>query len=338
MARITSPGYPGSTLSEAIDLTTIIFEKNRQNPTDREAAVRDMGYSGLTGTSAKILSDLSHFGLVERSGKGGIRVTDTAVRIILPHNNAEKQAALFQAAHTPALFRKIREQWPDGFISENSLRAYLMRQGFASVAIHSVIKSYLKTYDLLRQEGATESNGTPLERGGESMVEEQQGASAKTSEGRGSTFEGAGAGTAAGDVAIARKREGIALMSGERIVFVEEGGPSQYLKLVASGPLNSSLLEALEDYVKRQKKRLEVGSKKRRRARMTNSSSYDDCCFVEITFSNARSNVSPVCSMPSFRAASMNRSDWALSDSLGFFGFGFAFGFAGWAIPTPSPS
>ena len=45
-------------------------------------------------------------------------------------------------------------------------------------------------------------------------------------------------------------------MSGERVVFVEESGPSQYLKLVANGELDETMLEALEDYVKRQKKRL----------------------------------------------------------------------------------
>ena len=47
-------------------------------------------------------------------------------------------------------------------------------------------------------------------------------------------------------------------MDGERIVFTEESNPQTYLKLVASGAgaLDDSLLEALEDYVKRQRKRL----------------------------------------------------------------------------------
>jgi hypothetical protein len=46
-------------------------------------------------------------------------------------------------------------------------------------------------------------------------------------------------------------------MSGERVVFVEESGPEQYLKLVAAGPMDETLLEALEDYIRRQKKRLQ---------------------------------------------------------------------------------
>jgi hypothetical protein len=46
------------------------------------------------------------------------------------------------------------------------------------------------------------------------------------------------------------------LMAGERIVFTEESNLQNYLKLVASGEVDETMLEALEDYVKRQKKRL----------------------------------------------------------------------------------
>ena len=46
----------------------------------------------------------------------------------------------------------------------------------------------------------------------------------------------------------------------ERVVFTEESGPSNYLKLVASGDVDETMLEALEDYVKHQKKRLGIGA------------------------------------------------------------------------------
>ena len=36
----------------------------------------------------------------------------------------------------------------------------------------------------------------------------------------------------------------------------EESNPQSYLKLIASGEVDETMLEALEDYVKRQKKRL----------------------------------------------------------------------------------
>jgi hypothetical protein len=61
---------------------------------------------------------------------------------------------------------------------------------------------------------------------------------------------------AAPPVANNQNHQGTKLMDGERVVFTEEGGPSQYLKLIASGDVDAVLLEALEDFVKRQKKRL----------------------------------------------------------------------------------
>jgi len=50
----------------------------------------------------------------------------------------------------------------------------------------------------------------------------------------------------------------VKLMAGERVVFTEENSPANYLKLVASGDVDGTMLEALEDYVKRQKKRLGI--------------------------------------------------------------------------------
>ena len=43
---------------------------------------------------------------------------------------------------------------------------------------------------------------------------------------------------------------------GERVVFTEESDPQNYVKLIASGAVDDSLLEALDDFVKRQRKRL----------------------------------------------------------------------------------
>ena len=51
-------------------------------------------------------------------------------------------------------------------------------------------------------------------------------------------------------------------MEGERVVFTEETNPQNYLKLIASGEVDETMLDALEDYVKRQKKRLGLPIKK----------------------------------------------------------------------------
>lgn len=49
-------------------------------------------------------------------------------------------------------------------------------------------------------------------------------------------------------------------MDGERVVFTEEADPQRYIKLVAAGEVDETLLDALTDYVKRQRKRLGLPS------------------------------------------------------------------------------
>jgi len=249
MTRIRSPGYPGISLNKAIDIVDRLYSRVRNNIIDREAAAKDMGYSGLTGQSAKILSDLAHFNLVEKAGKGGIRVTDLAAIILHPHTPRERAAALREAAYSPELFSQFKSNWPDGHVSENALRTWLMRSGFSSVAIHPIIRSYMDTYSFLQLENAIESNGEPSSPDPES--------SDRTNADAGIQLP-----------AIRQERaspvevvsSGVRIMAGERVVFVEESGPDQYLKLVAAGPLDESLLEALEDYVKRQKRRIQSQS------------------------------------------------------------------------------
>ena len=48
----------------------------------------------------------------------------------------------------------------------------------------------------------------------------------------------------------------IAVSDSERVVFVEEGARGQHVKLVVSGELDEFTLDALTNYIKRQKRRL----------------------------------------------------------------------------------
>lgn len=252
MTRVRSPGYPSISLPQAIDITKKLHDHNRTNPIDREAAAKDIGYTGLTGQSAKILAGLQHYGLVEKAGKGGVKVSRTAVDIIHPVSQAGRKAALREAAFTPGLFHTLASRFSDGVPSENALRSYLMRENFSSVAITPAVMSFLETYRFLQQEGASESLnaevGTDLVLSsadvleGDDMTESQQ-----QPVGR--------------EMAVRQPFGTIAMGANERVVYVEEGGPGQYLKLVASGEVDDYLLEAIEDFVKRQRKRLTRASR-----------------------------------------------------------------------------
>jgi hypothetical protein len=52
-------------------------------------------------------------------------------------------------------------------------------------------------------------------------------------------------------------QRGVPIMEGERVVFTEESDPQRYVKLIANGEVDETLLDALAAYVERQRKRLE---------------------------------------------------------------------------------
>lgn len=145
MERQRSPSYPSLSLEQAIDLVAKIHKANRTNVISRETAAKDMGYAGLTGRSLTVLGSLAQYGLVEKAGKGDIKVTRRAVEILHPIEEAHRSEAIVEAAQTPALFRMLHERFPEGVPSENALRSFLIQQSFNDVAIGPAISAYLET-------------------------------------------------------------------------------------------------------------------------------------------------------------------------------------------------
>jgi hypothetical protein len=252
MTRVRSPGYPSISLDQAIEIVGKIYTADRTNGIDRDAAVRDMGYSGITGASGKMLANLLHYGLIEKAGKGGVKVSSLAVDILHPENEATKKAALYRSAFEPSLFSELRSKFKDGTASENAIRSYLMREGFSDVAVGPAISSFLETSRYLEKEGASESQeaGDPIDielaptaklhEGDRPMSPDRP----KTADTRRSPNQ-----PAPGNTEPHAK-------TGSRIVFSEEGDRGASFQLHAEGEVTDSMLEALEDYVKRQRKRL----------------------------------------------------------------------------------
>lgn len=241
MARMRSPNYPSIPLSQAIDLVKEIHSKNRTNVIDRQSAARDMGYSGLTGRSLKLLGALAQYDLVSKAGKGSLKVTQTAVDIIHGLDDATRSSALRRAGAAPALFTELFERFPDGVPSDNVIRSYLVQRGYADVALTPAIKSFIETNHFLENAMASESHGADESDDADSSEQEEEEQQRKNPPPPPPAQFG-----------------GYKVMEGERIVFAEETGVAQYLKLVAAGDMDDSLLEALEDFIKRQRRRLEA--------------------------------------------------------------------------------
>lgn len=260
MARVRSPSYPSYSLEDAIENTNKIFAADRTNPVDREVVAKHLGYNGLNGAADKSLATLMQYGLTEKVAKGEIRVSQTAIDILYPDTPQQKNDALIKSAYSPPLFKTLSERF-DGAPSQEALKAYLLRESFNDRAIGPIITAYTKTCAFLERENATESGGMGSQEVEESVSHsEQDEVSMTPAQKEVSAIIGGGT-VPVSKVPINPQFAGGSPewveMEGERVVYREEGEPGQYLKLVASGDLDDYLLEAIEDFVKRQRKRLQ---------------------------------------------------------------------------------
>jgi len=151
-----------------------------------------------------------------------------------------KAAAMRRAGTAPRMFKELFERFPDGIPSENVIRSYLVQKGYGDTALGPAIKSFIDTNHFLENAAAIESHGDEGAEGPDSVVDEERGRTPPPP-----------------PPPPPGQHGGYRVMEGERVVFSEEVGTASYLKLVAQGEMNVDLLDALEDFIKRQKRRIE---------------------------------------------------------------------------------
>lgn len=149
MARVRSPNFPVISLPAAIDRIQKIYAVEQTIPATRETIAKHLGYSGMNGASLKIISALSKYGLLEEVKDKNLRISQLALAILHPANDQEKVDALKQAAGGPILFQKLNTQFEGRRPSDTNLRSWLLRNGFATSAVDSVITAYSETMDLV---------------------------------------------------------------------------------------------------------------------------------------------------------------------------------------------
>lgn len=149
MARVRSPNFPVISLPAAIERIEKIYAREQTVPADRETIAAHLGYSGINGASLKVISALGKYGLLEEMPDKTFRVSPLALAIMHPASDEEKADALREAASGPALFQKLDSMFDGKRPSETNLRSWLLRNGFATSAVASVISAYSETMDLV---------------------------------------------------------------------------------------------------------------------------------------------------------------------------------------------
>ncbi len=168
--RTRSPNYPAFSLPDAIQRVTQLYSTLHTHSGTREDIAKGMGYNSLNGASATAISALHKYGLLEKVGDE-IKVSERALKILHPHDEAEKQAAIREAAMDPPLFAELAEKFPGKLPTDDLLRNYLIRNGFAPAAVSSVVLSYRETSLFADEQGGPYDSGVTSPVRGPDMVD-----------------------------------------------------------------------------------------------------------------------------------------------------------------------
>lgn len=169
-----SPRYPRHNLAKSIEMARRLFAGAHQAKIDVDSAAKVIGYAGSGGGAAtSALGALRQFGLVDGL-RGDVAVSELAMRIIQPMDEAERVGALHEAAMKPEVFSSIVNQFGGRLpASDDPIRSFLIRQeGFSASGAEEVIQALRETISSLPEKHGDTPTGPRPEEAQESDDEE----------------------------------------------------------------------------------------------------------------------------------------------------------------------
>ncbi|MGJ4912468.1 hypothetical protein [Bradyrhizobium sp. HKCCYLS2033] len=246
-----SPAYPGITLKKALEQARALYDKQGKYAAPLAMAYDAWGFKPKSSGARETRAAMRYFGLISVEGEGDnrkVKLTDPALRVLLDEreDQSERQTLIRDLALRPTVHKRLREQFPEGIVSDASAEHFLVfEEGYNKQAAAELVAQFKETasYAGIFKPGIIVDKPEVDEP--DDLDEEDDTAA---SEAIGNVQKNRQSGTG----------HKVKVMEGERVVFTEETNPQNYLKLIASGEVDETMLDALEDYVKRQKKRLGI--------------------------------------------------------------------------------
>lgn len=241
-ARDRSPSFPFIPLQTATERLAAFELKFGRHPTPAAKAALAWGMKEKSSQADQTLAALRSFGLAKYDGMGATRqivITEDGRNFLRARQDLVKKEILKACALRPKIIRKFWASWgTDRPADEVALDKLVLENSFSELGARNFLKIYdettayagLSSFDKI--EAVAEDDATDDGGDGDALADPPPPSGPLPPQGK------------------------VKLMEGERVVFTEELNPQNYLKLIASGDVDETMLEALEDYVKRQKKRL----------------------------------------------------------------------------------
>jgi hypothetical protein len=241
--RDRSPAYPIVPLEVA--LTRLVeFETHFKRTAARREKVGEAWGIKAKAYADRTLAALGYFGLLEYKGTGEnryIAISEEGRKYLRAQQEQTKQEVVKAAALQPKQIAKFWADWGDDRPSDPAcIDELTMKNDFSVVGARGFLNVYDDTISFAKLSDsdkiAPNSREEELDKGPDEGLPLSP--------------------------PIPPAQGKVRIMDGERVVFTEESNPQQYVKLVVSGDVDEMLLDALQDYVKRQKKRLGIDQSK----------------------------------------------------------------------------
>jgi hypothetical protein len=253
--RDRSPSFPFIPLEDAVARATAFEAVHRRFAARIPVTAEAWKISAKSSTMAQTIAALKAYGLMKEAASGGerkVELTDLALRILKDARPGNREAALKEAALKPKMIADHWRAWgterpPDATcLSDLHLDERFTEDAaarFLRVYDATITYAQLTAADKVPEQGAADDEQKPppaADKGGRAAVPPPSG----------SRIAAGVAGT--GGVQV----------QNERVVFSQEIETQQHLlKVLVTGPVDEALLDALEDFVDFQRKRLERRSK-----------------------------------------------------------------------------
>lgn len=244
-----SPAYPSVSLAMALEKARAQYDIEGKYPAPLPSAFKAWGYSPKSSGGRDVRASLRYFGLIVIEGDGDMakaRLTEDALRVLTDkrEDQTEKNGIIRRLALNPTAHKKIWAKFPEGIKSVPTAVHYLQwEENYNESAASALIEEFKETAAFARlYERDIAEDIQDLDAALDNQPEDDP---RKVDRGA----------DPARDKPPAPKGQ-VAVMESERVAFIEESQPGQYLKLIACGSIDDFMLEALEDYVKRQRRRL----------------------------------------------------------------------------------
>jgi hypothetical protein len=154
--KMRSPNFPVLSLEKSIELSRVLYEKYGLSAVAYEVAVKGLNYSPKSSSGLQLVGALSAFCLIEVTGSGAekrIKLSDIAYRIIEDKRiiSPERDEAIKEAALSPTIFRKIKEDFPDRLPPTDSLSHELkFKYSFNPNTVLAFISVFSKTMEFAK--------------------------------------------------------------------------------------------------------------------------------------------------------------------------------------------